>query len=96
MSEEIRPFSIMTKPVCGVCNLACTYCYYTNKPGDLYPQVDVSELRMSEEVLESFVRQFVEAMPVQADFGWQGGEPLLRGKDFFQKAVALQKQFGGS
>jgi len=81
----------MAKPVSGLCNLDCTYCYYTAKPRELYGQV--SRPWMTEEVLESYTRQYLSAMPVRTEFGWQGGEPLLRGKDFFRKAVAFQKQF---
>jgi len=91
MSEVILPFHVMLKPVCGVCNLDCEYCYYTCKPRELYP--DVKEFRMSEETLTEFTRQYMDAMPMKCEFGWQGGEPLLAGKDFFRKAVALQEQF---
>ena len=92
MSEPVRPFNIMAKPVCGVCNLDCHYCYYSAKPKELYPGVE--KFMMSSEVLESYVRQYMEAMPVRCDFGWQGGEPLLAGQDFFRRVVELQKQFG--
>lgn len=85
----LKPFNIMAKPVCGTCNLDCVYCYYTSKPQELYP--NAGELRMSQAVLASYVRQYIEAMPVEAQFGWQGGEPLLRGIDFYRRAVALQK-----
>ena len=92
MSQVIAPFNIMAKPVCGVCNLNCQYCYYTMKPRELYPGVE--KFLMSPEVLESYTRQYLEAMPVRAEFGWQGGEPLLAGKEFFRQAVAFQKQYG--
>ena len=82
----------MCKPVCGVCNLSCRYCYYTAKPRELYP--DEKDFRMPPAVLESFVRQYMEAQPRHCDFGWQGGEPLLAGREFFAAAVGLQKQFG--
>ncbi len=88
---EIAPFNIMAKPVCGVCNLDCCYCYYTMKPRELYP--DNAKFHMSDEVLESYVRQYLEAMPVRAECGWQGGEPTLAGLDFFKRAVELQKQY---
>jgi uncharacterized protein len=94
MSEIIRPFNIMAKPVCGVCNLDCAYCYYTMKPRELYPHVRRrGDFRMSDEVLESYTRQYLEAMPVRAEFGWQGGEPTLMGLDFFRRAAALQKRY---
>lgn len=81
----------MCKPVCGMCNLDCAYCYYTSKPRELYP--DVEAFQMSDEVLESYTRQYLQAMPVQCDFGWQGGEPTLAGLDFFRKAVELQNRY---
>ncbi len=92
MSEIVRPFYIMAKPVCGVCNLDCRYCYYTMKPAELYP--GVTKFMMTDEVLEKYVREYCQVMPVQANFGWQGGEPLLAGKDFFRKAVDWQKEYG--
>ena len=88
MSREIRPFNIMAKPVCGVCNLACEYCYYLDTPRRLYP--DVRKFQMSHEVLASYVSQYISAAPKRVDFNWQGGEPLLCGIDFFKKAVELQ------
>ncbi len=91
MSEIIQPFNIMAKPVCGVCNLDCRYCYYTMKPRELYP--DVERFMMPDEVLESYTRQYLEAMPTRCEFGWQGGEPLMAGKAFFRRAVELQKQY---
>lgn len=91
-TEPVRPFHIMCKPVCGVCNLDCRYCYYTMKPEALYGGVE--RLRMSDEVLREYTRQYLEAMPVRCEFGWQGGEPLIAGKDFFRRAVAYQKEFG--
>ena len=91
MSEIIQPFHIMAKPVCGICNLDCRYCYYTLKPRELYP--GVRTFMMSDEVLESYTRQYLEVMPVRCELGWQGGEPLLAGKDFYRKAIDLQKQY---
>jgi len=92
MPEALRPFNIMAKPVCGVCNLDCRYCYYTMKPRELYPGTD--RFQMSDATLAAYVRQYMELMPTHVDFGWQGGEPLLAGKEFFGRAVALQKEHG--
>ncbi len=84
-------FHIMAKPAGSVCNLDCTYCYYLEKE-DLYPER--TSFRMSEEVLEEYVRQFIEACALpEVTFFWQGGEPTLMGLDFFRRAVELQKQY---
>jgi uncharacterized protein len=84
----------MAKPVCGICNLDCQYCYYTMKPRELYP--DVQKFLMTDEVLARYAEQYLAAMPLRCEFGWQGGEPLLAGKEFFRKAVGYQKEFGGA
>jgi uncharacterized protein len=84
------PFMVMAKPAGAACNLACSYCFYLGKE-KLYP--DVRHFRMSEEVLESFIRQYVRSQPTQEiSFAWQGGEPTLLGVDFFRKVVELQQR----
>ena len=86
-----RPFHILTKPVGPICNLDCKYCFYLEKE-KLYP--GESAWRMSDDVLEKYVRDYIHSQPVaEIHFAWQGGEPTLLGVDFFRKAVALQKQF---
>jgi len=49
---------------------------------------------MSDDLLEAFIRQYIEANQVPiVTFTWQGGEPTLMGLDFFKKAVELQKKY---
>ena len=49
---------------------------------------------MSSEVLESFIRQYIECQDTpEVQFAWQGGEPTLLGVDYFRSIVALQKKF---
>lgn len=86
-------FSAMAKPIGSVCNLNCTYCYYLEKQ-NLYKQV--SDFRMSEEVLERFIKQYIEAQQVTTvSFVWQGGEPSLLGLDFFRKVIEFQNKYAG-
>ncbi len=83
------PFHLMIKPVGADCNLACEYCYYRGKRS-LYPG---SDFRMADEVLEQATRAYLRANPApEVVFGWQGGEPLLAGLDFYRRAVALQAE----
>jgi uncharacterized protein len=85
--SELNAFHIMTKPRGAICNLDCAYCYFLKKEA-LYPR---SNFRMSEEVLEDFTRQYIQAQRVsKVTFAWQGGEPTLMGLDFFKKAVEYQ------
>jgi len=86
-------FHVMLKPAGPLCNLNCTYCYYLEKK-KLY--ADGSNFRMTDELLENFTRQFIEAQEVPVvTFTWQGGEPTLMGLDFFRKALELQKKYSG-
>jgi len=91
MSNKVPAFHIMAKPAGAVCNLDCTYCFYLEKE-NLYP--GKKKYEMSDEVLESFIRQKIEAHQVpQVTFAWQGGEPTLLGIEFFRKVVILQKKY---
>ena len=82
----------MAKPSGSVCNLSCTYCFYLEKE-KLYPDSG-RDWRMSDEVLERYVRQYIEAQDVpEVNFAWQGGEPTLMGVDFFRRALRLQGQY---
>ncbi len=84
-------FHIMTKPIGPICNLDCEYCYYLEKE-NLYAKNE--NFRMSPEVLESYVRQYLENQNTpEVSFAWQGGEPTLLGVDFFREVVALQKKY---
>ncbi len=83
-------FHLLAKPAGAACNLACTYCFFLDK-AQLYPG---SRFRMPDQVLESYIRQLVEAHQTrQATAAWQGGEPTLMGLGFFRKAVELQKRY---
>ena len=88
-----RPFYMMAKPAGSMCNLACEYCYYLEKK-DLYDSA--GRQLMSYEVLENFIRQYIEAQTgPQVQFTWHGGEALLRPLEFYQKAVDLQHKYAG-
>lgn len=90
-SPTARGFHVLAKPVGPICNLDCKYCFYLDKE-NLYP--DERKWRMSDEVLEEYIRQYVEAQPgTEVAFAWQGGEPTLLGVDFFRKVVALQRRY---
>jgi len=83
----------MAKPIGPICNLDCAYCFYLDKT-HLYP--GVRQWAMNEEVLERFVRQYIEAQEVpEVSFAWQGGEPTLLGVRFFARVVELQKKYAG-
>ena len=83
-------FTTMVKPVGATCNLDCSYCYYRDK-AEIY---SAPQNRMTDDVLEEYVRQYLEAVNLPTvTFCWHGGEPLLAGIDFYRKAVELQQRY---
>jgi len=92
---ERPPFSqlglhVIAKPIGPICNLRCAYCFYLRKES-LYPEDE--QWKMSDETLEAYVRQYIEAQPEavrEIDFAFQGGEPTLMGLDFFRRVIELQ------
>ncbi len=83
-------FSAMIKPAGSACNLDCTYCYYLDKA----LQYGGKEAVMSDALLETCIRQYIEANEVESVvFCWHGGEPTLLGVDFYRRAVVLQQKY---
>jgi len=66
--------------------MKCDYCYYQKE----------TMQRMDDETLELFTQQYIEAQTMrEVLFTWHGGEPLLRGIDFYRRALALQRKHCG-
>lgn len=88
------PLYVMTKPVGSLCNLQCSYCYYLEK-SKLYADTSASgRFTMSDQTLENFIRQYIEAQTQpQVLFTWHGGEPLMRPLSFYKRVLALQRQY---
>jgi uncharacterized protein len=91
MASQIS-FHILAKPIGPICNLDCHYCFYLDRES-LFPQHrKASDFRMSEEILEKYIQQYIQFQPgPEIDFTWQGGEPTLLGVEYFRRIVELQK-----
>jgi uncharacterized protein len=88
----VQPFTLLIKPSGSDCNIDCAYCFYKGRDAS----VGTGRQRMSGEVLETLVRDYMKLGFPVVGFAWQGGEPTLMGVDFFAKAVELQKKYGTS
>ncbi|MDH4240776.1 MAG: anaerobic sulfatase maturase [Phycisphaerae bacterium] len=86
----MQPFTLLIKPSGSDCNLDCKYCFYKHRAAE----VGRGKQRMSDEVLEKLVRDYMRLKFPLAGFAWQGGEPTLMGMDFYKKVVELQKKYG--
>ncbi len=84
------PISVMIKPVSGSCNMACDYCFYCD---EMKQRTTPNYGQMSEETLKMCIRRTMLTAQGSISYAFQGGEPTLRGLDFFRKAVAFQKQY---
>ena len=91
MNNQTPPrFHMLAKPTGAICNLACSYCFFLDKEL-LYPG---SPFRMSDEVLENYIRQLIEGHRTpQVTVAWQGGEPTLMGIDFYRRAIEFQNKY---
>ncbi|MEI6455667.1 MAG: anaerobic sulfatase-maturation protein [bacterium] len=88
-----KKFSLMAKPIGSVCNLDCAYCYYLEKE-KLYPASSTRQ-EMSEKTLETYIAQVIyTSIDPVIQFTWHGGEPVMRGLDFFHTVIRLQKKYG--
>ncbi len=84
------PTTTIIKPVGPRCNLECTYCYYLPTAASFPPD---ERFTMSDQVLEAVVAQALAAAPGPVvHFVWHGGEPLLAGRAFYERAFAFQER----
>ena len=83
-------FHLLAKPSGSACNLDCAYCFFLDKE-NLYPG---SKFRMSETMLEQYIRQLIESHQANTvNLAWQGGEPTLMGLDFYRRALELADKY---
>jgi uncharacterized protein len=80
---------VLAKPTGAICNLDCEYCFFLDKQ-QLYPG---SRFKMGDELLETYVRQLIEShRNNRVTVSWQGGEPTLRGVDFYRRSLEYQEK----
>lgn len=79
-----KKMNVMILPVGTSCNLACKYCYHSD---EVNKKISV----MPDGILRKIIRESAE-LANEIDFIWHGGEPLLAGKSFYEKAVSFQNE----
>ena len=83
-------FHLLAKPTGALCNLDCAYCFFLDKEV-FYPG---SNFRMSEPLLEQYIRQLIESHQTDSvNIAWQGGEPTLMGLDFYRRTMAVVETY---
>src|SRR5579863_8283589 len=87
-----RITSLLIKPASAVCNLDCSYCFYLDREADPYKSLPAR--RMTDDTLERLVDSYLFYSYPESVFAFQGGEPTLAGRAFFEKVVELQQRYG--
>ncbi|HWR30278.1 MAG TPA: anaerobic sulfatase maturase [Negativicutes bacterium] len=88
--NKLPPIHVLAKPTGAECNLDCKYCFFLSKD-NLYPEEKSS--RMTDELLEKYIRQLCKQAGEEVNVAWQGGEPTLMGLKFFQRSVELANRY---
>ncbi|MHB9029414.1 MAG: anaerobic sulfatase maturase [Candidatus Latescibacterota bacterium] len=85
-----RNLSFLIKPASADCNLYCDYCFY-RKTAATYAETPVH--RMGLDTLGTLARKAYEYSPQAAGYAFQGGEPMLMGIDFYERALEIQEEY---
>ena len=84
------PISVLIKPSSGMCNMSCDYCFYCN---EMKKRKQENYGLMAEETLKNVIRKTMLKAEGSISYVFQGGEPTLRGLDFFEKVIQYQKKY---
>ena len=86
----MKTVGIMIKPASGLCNMHCDYCFYQDeirhRGGTVYEM-------MTLETLRNVIRRTLLQAEESYSLAFQGGEPTLRGLDFYREAVKLVNRY---
>lgn len=85
------PLSIMIKPSSSLCNLRCKYCFYCDVAEN---REDFSFGLMNQKTSENLIKSALSfADGESVAFAFQGGEPLISGKDYFRNFTETVKKY---
>lgn len=81
----MKKITILIKPVSSHCNMECKYCFYK----DITSYRSKSVKKMSRNIYVSIIIKSLEFCfePIEIEYCFQGGEPLLAGVEFFKDFI---------
>ena len=82
--------TILIKPASSLCNMQCRYCFYCDEAAK---REQSSYGMMSETTLRNVIKKMMFQAEREICFAFQGGEPTLRGTDFFWRALEFEQRF---
>ena len=81
--EKMSHVSLLVKPASSLCNMRCSYCFYTDEANRRQLKPGIMSGAVMEELIDA---AFSAAAPeAEISFAFQGGEPTLAGLDFFTR-----------
>lgn len=81
--------NVLIKPSSSQCNMHCDYCFYCDEASKRNTK---SYGFMSYETIENIISKTLAFAEKEVYIAFQGGEPTLRGLDFYKKVVELENQ----
>lgn len=90
MRRGYATISVLIKPASGICNMKCDYCFYCD---EAKKRITKSYGFMTERTLRNVIRKTMLHADGMISYVFQGGEPTLRGLEFFEKVIEYQKQY---
>ena len=82
--------TVMIKPVSGSCDLQCDYCFYRDETKN---RTTESYGAMELDTLEEVLKKVLSYADGECTIAYQGGEPTLRGLEFYRKSLEFQEQY---
>ena len=77
----MQHINIMLKPVSGLCNMRCKYCFYAD---ETKKRAIANYGLMSFDTLHSVLEKVLSEATRSCTIAFQGGEPTLAGLPFFR------------
>lgn len=86
----MKHLQLLIKPSSSNCNMKCSYCFYKDecKSRETY-----SYGFMKADTAEILVKKALDEAQESCTFGFQGGEPMLAGMEFYERFVAYVNQY---
>lgn len=87
----MKDINLLIKPASGNCNMRCRYCFYGD---ELRKRESSGRGMMRMETAENLIKKALSYADGSCTFAFQGGEPTLRGLDFFRAFTDIVNKYG--
>lgn len=82
--------NLLIKPASSACNLRCKYCFYLDIS---HHRETASYGQMTVDTMETLIKEVFAQNPKAVVLAFQGGEPTLVGREFYENVVQLIDEY---